>query len=341
MALVIFWYDFICFAIIAASISGSIWVIRRREGAGRCEDDSKYESLLAAQATTHEGFIAVSPRGHVGSVQLWTSCWRGVHPAWLLATRFVSAVAMAGFLGWDIEAYDLSIYVYYTEWTFTLVIVYFAVGTIVSAHGCWAYSTQYLNKNEERDGFLEGDLEDSKSTTISFRTNKIRRTIKLQSLQEQEDVERRAGFWGYLMQIAYQTSAGAVMLTDIVFWFIIVPFLSIGHFKLNLLMGSMHALNLVFLLLDTALNSLPFPWFRMSYFVLWSCLYVIFQWVLHACGFSWWPYPFLELDTPWAPLWYFCLALIHIPCYGLYYLVAKTKDSILSKLFPHAYIRSC
>lgn len=32
----------------------------------------------------------------------------------------------------------------------------------------------------------------------------------------------------------------------------------------------------------------PFPWFRMAYFVLWSSIYVAFQWILHACGFSWW-----------------------------------------------------
>lgn len=32
----------------------------------------------------------------------------------------------------------------------------------------------------------------------------------------------------------WQTSAGAVILTDIVFWCVIVPFLSISHFKLNM-----------------------------------------------------------------------------------------------------------
>ncbi|THU55943.1 hypothetical protein C4D60_Mb11t11970 [Musa balbisiana] len=130
-----------------------------------------------------------------------------------------------------------------------------------------------------------------------------------------------------------QTSAGAVALTDIVFWGLLVPFLSVEHFKLDLLMGCMHSLNFVFLLLDTALNSLPFPWFRMAYFVLWSCIYVIFQWILHACGFSWWPYRFLELSTPWAPLWYFCLALLHVPCYGLYSLLVTAKNTLFPKFF--------
>lgn len=93
---------------------------------------------------------------------------------------------------------------------------------------------------------------------------------------------------------------------------------------LRQLMGCMHSLNFVFLLLDTALNSLvccilircwsrksnflyselkqndlcffqPFPWFRMAYFVLWSCIYVIFQWILHARGFSWWACYFVNV----------------------------------------------
>ncbi|XP_043716035.1 uncharacterized protein LOC122664324 [Telopea speciosissima] len=58
------------------------------------------------------------------------------------------------------------------------------------------------------------------------------------------------------MQAIYQTCAGAVLLTGIVFWFIIVPFLSTETFRLNLLMGCMHTLNVVFLLLDTTLNRL-------------------------------------------------------------------------------------
>ncbi|CAI0376645.1 unnamed protein product, partial [Linum tenue] len=135
-----------------------------------------------------------------------------------------------------------------------------------------------------------------------------------------------------------QTCAGAVILTDVVFWCLILPFESNQHFQLTMLTGLMHSVNLVFLIIDTALNSLPFPWFRIAYFVQWSCIYIVFQWVLHACGLSWWPYPFLELSTPWAPLWYFCLALVHVPCYGIYFLLVKAKYSILPKWFPAAFV---
>ncbi|KAJ4968388.1 hypothetical protein NE237_015089 [Protea cynaroides] len=343
MALVIYWYDFICFAIVAGVIFLSLTVLLLKEGNGKRKDDQTiYESLLVLHSDRDgfedEGLLRRS--GYLHSTQLWTTCWRRLHPAWLLALRMLCTALMVALLLCDVGRYDASIFLYYTEWTFALVIVYFALGTVISAHGCWTCSKK--PEYEESDHLLKRNLEEcnKSSTTISFRSNKIKGTIKLQSHQEQEETEQRAGFWGCLMGTIYQTCAGAVILTDLVFWFILVPFLSNEHFRLNLLMGCMHTLNVVFLLLDTALNRLSFPWFRLGYFVLWSCTYIIFQWVLHACGFTWWPYPFLELSTPWAPLWYFSLAVIHIPCYGIYALVVKAKSDVFSRFFPSAYIRS-
>ncbi|OMO64087.1 hypothetical protein CCACVL1_22066 [Corchorus capsularis] len=359
MALVVYWYDFVCFGIVAASFIGSLWVLWRKEAASRCEDNSEYESLLATRPDA-DGFVRATPRAHVGSNQLWTSCWRGVHPGWLVVTRFVSFATLAGFLSWDIVEWDASIFVYYTEilheivaldgafafyfytqWTFALVMVYFGLGTVISAYGCWVCLSAHHPENGSSDEFLKRDMEEGATANyVSYREKDVRGKIKLQSHCAQEEFQQRAGFWGYLMQTIYQTCGGAVILTDVVFWGIIVPFLSNSHLGLNTLMGCMHTLNAVFLIVDTLLNSLPFPWFRLAYFVQWSCLYVVFQWVLHACGFTWWPYPFLELDTPWAPVWYFALALVHIPCYGIYALIVKVKNSILSRLFPHAFVRS-
>lgn len=332
MALQVYWYDFVCFGIVAASLCGALWVIWRKEGSSSSlEDGNTYDSLLVARPNSEVVFVGALPRGHVSSSQLWTSCWKGVHPGWLLFTRILSFLVMAGFLAWDVVEWDATIFVYYTEWTFALVIVYFAIGTVVSAYGCWLLSNQHLSANGETTESLTSDLEERRETKVG---------TKSQGHYAQEEIQQSAGFWGYLMQTAFQTCAGAVILTDTVFWCVIVPFLSNSHLGLNVLMGCMHTLNAAFLLLDTALNSLSFPWFRLAYFVLWSCLYVIFQWIIHACGVSWWPYPFLELDTPWAPLWYFCLAVVHIPCYGIYALIIKAKNTFLPRLFPHAFVRS-
>ncbi|KAH1227127.1 hypothetical protein GmHk_10G027449 [Glycine max] len=289
---------------------------------------------------------------------LWLPCWRKLSPVWLFFSRAFAFLCLAH-LHFDIIALDGAFpFYFYTQWTFTLVMIYFALGTIISAHGCWQYINKPPLQNGEMAEFLRRDLEES-TNSIAYREKETKSSIRLQSQYIQEEFNQRVGFWGYLMQITYQlrltneefpmsmhllgplyTSAGAIILTDIVFWCVIVPFLSISHFQLNMLMVSMHSLNAVFLLLDTALNNLPFPWFRLSYFVLWSCGYIIFQWVIHACGFTWWPYPFLELNTPWAPVWYLCLAVIHIPLYGMYSLIVKAKNTILPRFFPRAFLRT-
>ncbi|EEF47198.1 uncharacterized protein LOC8265907 [Ricinus communis] len=337
MALVIYWYDYICFGIVAVSFICSLWVLWRKELASEKDSTTIYESLLVARPDT-DGFVDAMPRNHVGSSQLWTSCWKGLHPGWLLATRFISFLVMGGFLLWDISDWGATIFMYYTEWTFVLVMVYFALSTVTSGYGCWISSR---SENGETAEPLRRGMEYVEVTnSVTYRVQGTKGTIKLQSHYAQEAFRLRAGFWGYLMQSIYQTCAGAVVLTDVIFWGIIVPFGSNARLGLNVLMGCMHTLNAVFLFLETSLNDLPFPWFRLAYFVQWSCLYVVFQWVIHACGFTWWPYPFLDLDIPWAPIWYFVLALVHIPCYGIYSLIVKAKNSIFPKWFPHAFVRS-
>ncbi|XP_073113688.1 uncharacterized protein [Elaeis guineensis] len=298
--------------------------------------------IIVAPAAAAVVVIARSRGEALRDVDLWVPCWRKVHPLWLLGYRGLVFLAMSWLLYRMIVLYGrgITVFYFYTQWTFALVIIYFAIATLISAHGCWIYSKQQSTEDEEASGFLKSEFEQDRHATLTFRKNKNTDVIRLKSHHEQEVTEKRAGFWGYAMQIVYQTSAGAAVLTDVVFWGLLVPFLSSEHFSLNLIMGCMHSLNAIFLLLETALNNLSFPAFRMAYFVLWSCAYVIFQWVLHACGFSWWPYPFLELATPWAPLWYFCMALIHIPCYALYWLIVKAKNTFLPKVFPDAFVRS-
>ncbi|XP_061373618.1 uncharacterized protein LOC133315946 isoform X2 [Gastrolobium bilobum] len=259
MALEVEWYDLVCFGIVGVALVGALWVLWMKERASQSNFGILDENLLVAGPDNGMAVNVLIHRaiGHVSTSQLWTSCWRGVHPLWLLATRFLSFVIMAVLLALDVLAYDPSIFLYYTEWTFTLVMIYFALGTIVSAYGCWQFLNKTPFENGEMAEFLRRDLEESMSpNSIAYKGKETKGSIKLKSRYVEEEFKQGAGFWGYLMQIIYQTSAGAVVLTDIVFWCVIVPFLSISHFKLNMLMGCMHTLNAVFLLLDTALNNL-------------------------------------------------------------------------------------
>ncbi|KAH7678584.1 hypothetical protein IHE45_06G006000 [Dioscorea alata] len=234
---------------------------------------------------------------------LWLPCWRSMHPLWILVFRSCAALCMSWFLYSRMVLLDgIFAFYYYTQWTFALVIIYFVIGACISAHGCWIYSKYHPPDNEEANGLLEGDLEENCPLILTYRTKQNRSMPKLQRYLEEEK-HQNARFWGYVMQAIYQASAGAVVLTDIVFWGLLVPFSSDKHFKVNLITASMHSVNAIFLLLDTFLNSMSFPWFRIGYFILWSCSYVAFQMFLHNWDLSWGPDLFPELNTPWIILW--------------------------------------
>ncbi|KAG5101625.1 hypothetical protein JHK84_046594 [Glycine max] len=109
------------------ALLGALWVLEMNEGASRRDFETTFASLLLSRPED-EVVVSVLHRGHVSTPQLWTSCWRGLHPFCLLVTRFLSFVIMLLFLLWDVLAYDASIFFYYTEWTIILVTIYFAVG---------------------------------------------------------------------------------------------------------------------------------------------------------------------------------------------------------------------
>ncbi|XP_015160206.1 uncharacterized protein [Solanum tuberosum] len=87
----------------------------------------------------------------------------------------------------------------------------------------------------------------------------------------------------------------------------------------------MHSVNAICLLGDVCLNRLRFPFFRIAYFVLWTCVFVIFQWILHIFVSLRWPYPFLDLSSQYAPLWYFAVGILHLPCYGMFAILIRIK----------------
>lgn len=138
--------------------------------------------------------------------------------------------------------------------------------------------------------------------------------------------------WGLALQIIFQMTAGAIVLTDCVFWLVIYPFLTDKNYKLHFLAVCMHSVNAICLLGDVFLNRL-FPFFRLAYFVLWTCVFVIFQWILHMFVSLRWPYPFLDLSSQYAPLWYFAVGILHLPCYGIFAILIRTKTCCLSRLF--------
>ncbi|KAM7273371.1 hypothetical protein ACFE04_028035 [Oxalis oulophora] len=266
------WRFFICAIWVLITASASLLLIRKYEDFFK----SKHEQGRKTEATMYED-------------ETWRPCLKGIHPAWLLAYRVLAFTVMLILVIVSVLVDGGNIYCYYTQWTCTLITFYFGLGIILSTYGCYQYHRR-----------LSGEKVDN------FEVNAEQGTMEkgLELRNERLDDRKTAGLWVYLFQITFQMNAGAVLLTDFVFWLIMVPFLSQKDYHLNVLVINMHSVNVVFLLGDTALNSLRFPLFRMAYFFLWTVVYVLFQWMLHACINIWWPYPFLDLSSSYAPLCY-------------------------------------
>uniref|UniRef100_A0A453AUM7 Uncharacterized protein n=1 Tax=Aegilops tauschii subsp. strangulata TaxID=200361 RepID=A0A453AUM7_AEGTS len=165
--------------------------------------------------------------------------------------RAFALAAAAALLVRDIVPHGPRVFFFYTQWTFLLVTIYFAVATAISAHGCWSYSKKSLRKTDEY-----GDVENRDLSTSISGERKNDEIDKMASYYEQIANEKRAAFWGRCMQIIYQASAGATMLTDVTFWGLLVPFFYRDKFGLSMVTDGMHSVNAVLLLIDTLLNNM-------------------------------------------------------------------------------------
>ncbi|KAF5200049.1 transmembrane protein [Thalictrum thalictroides] len=290
----------------------------------------KYERTNNSRSETEE--TQEEREGILYEDEAWKTCLKEVHPAWLLAYRVLAFVVLLALLIANAFVDGGGIFYYYTQWTFTLVTVYFGLGSALSVYGCYPYRNRVCGDQ------IGSDAEQGIYVASVHEENTNARNLGKTSVpQEQRLVRQTAGLWSYIFQVIFQMNAGAVMLTDVVFWFILFPFLAIKDYNLTFLLIGMHSLNAVFLLGETALNCLRFPWFRIGYFVLWTCIFVIFQWVLHACVSIWWPYPFLDLSSLYAPVWYLAVGLMHIPCYAIFASIVKLKHYLWSRWFSHSY----
>ncbi|KAJ9564259.1 hypothetical protein OSB04_000225 [Centaurea solstitialis] len=298
------WQFLLCTIWVSTSIIVALYLIWKYEGFGNANTDK--EVTQQEREWSLYGCVA------------WMPCMKGVHPVWLLVYRIISFCLLLSACVSDVATHGTDLFFYYTQWTFCLVAFYFAFGSLISAYGCFKQRTT-PDVGAEQDFLLPRTLDEN-----------VIQHAKSHNFQS-------AAFWGYIFQIVFQTVAGMAMLTDSVYWIVIAPFLTIVGYEMGFFTVVAHSLNLVLLLGDTALNSLSFPWFRISYFLLLTSFYVLFEWILHAVVVTWWPYPFLDLSMEYAPLWYLIVALLHLPCYTIFYLVVKFKYYTLSRWFPQSY----
>ncbi|RWR85646.1 hypothetical protein CKAN_01451700 [Cinnamomum micranthum f. kanehirae] len=204
-----------------------------------------------SDATEHEsGETQPETTGTLYEDECWKPCLKEIHPAWLLAFRIVAFFILLALLIINIVLDGGGIFYFYTQWTFTLVTIYFGnldlqLGSLLSIHGCY----QVLKSGSDRVNHIMSEAERGTYVAPTLDENvNLNGTVKNSVQREEHYVRRTAGIWGYAFQIIYQTCAGAAMLTDVVFWLIIFPFLTYKAYTLNFLLVGMHSLNVVFLL---------------------------------------------------------------------------------------------
>lgn len=290
---------------------------------------TKYEVFHKKRSQRQDNEPGFEPIGILYDNETWKTSLKAIHPAWLLAYRLIAFCVLLALLTSNLVISGASVFFYYTQWTFILVTFYFGLASSLSIYGCYQYWSEVGDDNLNH---VDLDTERGTIATPLIEENLAPQHMPMKPSNRGENhVHKSAGLWGYLCQIIFQISAGAVGLTDSVFWFIIYPFLTPATYKLSFLRVTLHSLNAVLLLIDVMLNRLRFPFFRLAYFALWTCIFVIFQWILHACVSMRWPYVFLDLSSPYAPIWYFGVGLIHLPAFGIFALVVKWKQLLLSR----------
>ncbi|KAJ9549560.1 hypothetical protein OSB04_022103 [Centaurea solstitialis] len=371
------WRFFLCALwILIAMIAATVLII-------------KYEVFNKKTSRIKDREHDVEPIGILYEDETWRTSLKALHPAWLLVYRLIAFGVMLALLIASLILNKADIFFFYTEWTFALVTFYFGLASSFSIYGCYRY------RNGAGDGNINRAILDTERGTY----------VAPSEGESETHVRETAGMWGYFFQIVFQNSvsigvifialslksfltlslisqisAGAVGLTDSVFWFIIYPFLTPASYSLNFNRIGVGSYTLIpsfllchfegtFVLSNTVgcyhafcqrhspscrcgsespgKLHLPkfypisitvhlcyltrFPFFRLAYFGLWTCVFVIFQWILHACVDMWWPYSFLDLSSPLAPIWYLGVGLIHLPAFGIFALIVRGKQLLLSR----------
>uniref|UniRef100_A0A2P2KFA4 Uncharacterized protein MANES_15G166900 n=1 Tax=Rhizophora mucronata TaxID=61149 RepID=A0A2P2KFA4_RHIMU len=162
----------------------------------------------------------------------WRPCLKEIHPIWLLIYRIASFCLLSATIIFRVSVTGFGIFYFYTQWTFTLLTVYFGFGLLLSLRGCHQYhkfgctpfDLHHIGRDAEQGHYVPLRGRESAS---------VLETRGPSSPQNEIYAIQAASITSYVFQNMFQVVAGAVMLTDCVYWFIIFPYFTIKDCALH------------------------------------------------------------------------------------------------------------
>lgn len=270
--------------------------------------------LVAALWTSF--WLATKRSGRVDRRPLFSGPVALLHPrgCWslraLLAFRASAATFFLIIQIWDVLRSGGRCLAFYTSWNFVLQGVYFFEAARFTRR-------QLQRQADERSvgytALIDGD--DGGSDT---------------ALTDRRRVLRNSGQqWVADLELLLDVCLAASLLICTVVWTVLYPYaVKVGHPEmiLNGVSYCQHGANVLLLQIDFLATKHFVSKDALPLVMGWPSVYAVFAWIVHgtvAKGF--WPYPFLELNTPWAPIWYGGLLAAHILALALMMLLSKVK----------------
>ena len=179
---------------------------------------------------------------------------------------------------------------YFTLWNVELLSIYYMLATCASIIG-FVYS--------KTNRFLRPDRPVGETEPVVWSSHAIR--------------------FGHMIHVLFQVCGGTAILVTLVNFTVLNPNMVFWNV-------SAHLIPILTILVEFFLNNMFVHFQHLPYNLTWAFLYLIFIWPVVVLGnISFWPYPFLALDTYVCYFWYTGLVIVDVLCYSIFYGISCLK----------------